>query len=178
MNEGRRPLAASPYSVNWETTSTAPPTSARARIILPSASLKSRSPATFSAIQSTWAGVSPCVKPARSRKPAPISPATRSSMVTLARVTRWRTTRTSLHGDGLGEIARLVHVAPPAHRHVIGEQLERDDGEDRRQEVERLRNGEGRIREPLDLGVAFIGDGEDLAAPRLHLLDVRHDLRV
>ena len=30
-----------------------------------------------------------------------------------------------LDGDGLGEVARLVDVAARAHRHVVGEQLQR-----------------------------------------------------
>ena len=48
----------------------------------------------------------------------------------------------SLHRDALGEVARLVHVASPLHRHVVGEQLQRDDGEDGHQGVEGLRDGD------------------------------------
>src|SRR6266540_3151484 len=91
---GRRPLRASPYSVNWETTRTAPRTWARSRFILPSASPKSRKPRIFSAIQSRATSESVGANPASTRNPAPILPATRPSTRTSARETRWRTTLT------------------------------------------------------------------------------------
>jgi len=90
---GRRPLRASPYSVNCETTRRAPSTSARERFIFPSSSGKTRSPTTLSAIQASASPVSPSVNPTRRRSPGPISPVTRSSTVTRARETRWSTTR-------------------------------------------------------------------------------------
>ncbi len=61
---------------------------------MPSPSAKSRRPATFSAIQSTWAAVSPWVKPTSRQNPRPMAPATRPSIVTDAWDTRWSTTRT------------------------------------------------------------------------------------
>src|SRR5438309_2581173 len=59
MKLGRRPLWASPYRVNCETTSTAPPTSSRARFILSSASQNRRRLKIFSAIQVSVSSVSP-----------------------------------------------------------------------------------------------------------------------
>ena len=76
-----------------EITSSPPPTSSSPRFIFPAESEKSRSPATFSAIQSTAAPVSPWVKPTRRQKPRSIAPATRPPIVTDALETRWRITR-------------------------------------------------------------------------------------
>src|SRR5438105_9903804 len=94
MKLGRRPLLASPYSVNCDTTSTAPPTSASARFIFPSASPNSRSPRILSAIQARRSSVSVGAKPARTKNPTPIDPVTRPSTRTAARETRWSTTLT------------------------------------------------------------------------------------
>src|SRR3972149_4689215 len=41
---------------------------------------------------------------------------------------------TLFHRDGLGQVARLVHVAAAPHRHVVGEQLQGDRGQDGRQQ--------------------------------------------
>jgi hypothetical protein len=88
MNDGRRPFDASPYNVNCDTTSTDPPTSPSARFIFPSASVKRRIPATFSAIQSTWASPSVVVKPTSATNPRSIRPMTFPSTRTSARLTR------------------------------------------------------------------------------------------
>ena len=40
--------------------------------------------------------------------------------------------RRLLDRDGLGEVARLVHVAPGAHRHVVGQELQGQDDEEGR----------------------------------------------
>ena len=45
-----------------------------------------------------------------------------------------------LDGDRFRQVARLVHVAAAAHRDVIGQQLQRNDFENRRQQFERGRN--------------------------------------
>src|SRR5256885_3725072 len=92
---GRRPFVASPYSVNCETTSTAPPTSASARFILPAASPNTRRPSSLSAIHASVSSTSVGANPARTRNPTPIFPVTRPLTRTSARETRWRTTLTA-----------------------------------------------------------------------------------
>src|SRR6266513_339122 len=91
---GRRPFVASPYSVNCETTSTAPPTSASARFILPSASPNTRRPSSVSAIHASVPSTSVGANPARTRNPTPIFPVTRPLTRTSARETRCTTTLT------------------------------------------------------------------------------------
>jgi hypothetical protein len=46
-----------------------------------------------------------------------------------------QTTLDLLDRDRLGEVARLINVASAAHRDVVGEELERDDGQHRREQV-------------------------------------------
>src|SRR5881392_290174 len=94
MKLGRRPFCTSPYRVNWDTTSTAPCTSASARFILPSASPNTRRPSSLSAIQASVSAVSEGANPARTRNPTPIFPVTRPPTRTSARETRWSTTLT------------------------------------------------------------------------------------
>src|SRR5213078_1094897 len=167
---GRRPFVASPYSVNCETTSTAPPTSASARFILPAASPNTRRPSSLSAIHASVSSTSVGANPARTRNPTPIDPVTRPFTRTAARDTRCNTTLTALHpatrngergtrNDRSGacsafplprsafcslhrhtfcQVARLVHVAAPPHGDVVGEQLQGQHREHRRQQIERL----------------------------------------
>src|SRR2546426_819793 len=92
---GRRPFCTSPYSVNCDTTSSAPPTSASARFIFPAASPNTRSPSTLSAIQMRLSSLSAGAKPARTSNPTPMDPVTRPCTRTAARETRWSTTRTA-----------------------------------------------------------------------------------
>src|SRR5437762_2895929 len=188
MKLGRRPLLASPYSVNCDTTSTAPPTSASARFIFPSASPNSRSPRILSAVQARRSSVSVGAKPARTKNPTPIDPVTRPSTRTAARDTRCNTTRTlprtarlriaSFHGDRLRQVPRLVHVAPPTHRDVVRQELQRQHGEHRRQEIERLRHFDLVVAEFRDAGIPLGHDRHDPPAARLHFLHVGHDLLV
>src|SRR5213594_3667178 len=95
MKLGRRPFCTSPYSVNWDTTSTAPCTSASARFILPSASPNTRRPSSLSAIQASVSAVSEGANPARTRNPTPILPVTLPLTRTSARETRCRTILTA-----------------------------------------------------------------------------------
>src|SRR5437879_11776758 len=95
MKLGRRPLLTSPYRVNCETTSNAPPTSASARFIFHWASPNTRRPRTLSAIQVRLASPSDGAKPARTTNPDPILPVTLPSTRTSARDTRWRQTLTT-----------------------------------------------------------------------------------
>src|SRR5438874_2819345 len=211
----RPPISTSPYTVNCDTSSTAPCTSASARFILPSASPNTRSPSSLSAIQARASSLSDGANPASTRSPTPIFPVTRPSTRTSARETRCTTTLTgrfwrsveagggrgrliragttstnlhhppqpppsscSLHRHRLRQIPRLVHIAPPPHRDVVREQLQRQHSEHRRQEIERLGNLDllvGELREPrIPLG----HDRDHPAAAGLHLLHVGYDLLV
>src|SRR6266571_3341945 len=109
---GRRPFCTSPYSVNCETTSTAPPTSASARFIFPSASPNTRRPSTLSAIQARLSSVSAEANPASTTNPAPICPVPRPATRTTARETRWSTTLT---GPPHPVARSTLDVAPRTH---------------------------------------------------------------
>ena len=119
---GLRPFLTSPYSVNWLTTRSPPPTSFSERFIFPSASGKTLSPTTLSAIQVASISPSLALKPTKRTKPVPISPTDRPSTVTCADDTRWRTTFKSqlLHSHRLSEISRLVDIRTSDHCHVVG----------------------------------------------------------
>ena len=93
MKLGQLPLRASPRSVNWETSSTEPPTSCTDRFILPAPSSKMRSWASLSAVQRASSGESPSATPRRTTRPRPTSPATWRSTRTTARDTRCTTDR-------------------------------------------------------------------------------------
>ena len=84
---GRLPLAVSAISVNWLTTSAAPPVSSSERSNFPSSFSKMRSFATFSASRPASASLSPAATPRRMQSPGPIEP----PGATDARVTRWTT---------------------------------------------------------------------------------------
>src|SRR5512146_643102 len=208
MKLGRRPLWASPYSVNWETTSTpAPPSSSSPRFILPASSAKSRSDRIFSAIQASVSSVSVGANPASTTNPVPIPPIVRPSTRTSARLTRCSTTLMtrriggwtdrrmvgvrsdypsirlsayppSFHGHRLREVARLVHIAAAAHGDVVGEQLQRQDREHRREQIEGFGDREHVLGQTRQARIA-VGDDRDHAAPaRLHLFHVREHLLV
>src|SRR5436309_2358443 len=74
--------------------------------------------------------------------------------------------------DALRQVAWLVDVAAEAHRDVVGEKLERDDGDERRQELGARRHLDDVLRLRRDVPVARVGDGDDEAVARPHLLDV------
>ena len=86
---GRRPFRASPYSVNWLTTSTGAPTSDA-----DFSSRKIRSPHNFRAIHATSSGPSECVIPRYTSSPASsTAPTTSPSTITRAEATRCTTAR-------------------------------------------------------------------------------------
>src|SRR4051812_39474927 len=93
MKLGRRWPRALPYSVNCDTTSAAPLTSSSERFIFPASSSKMRRFATFSAIDAATEEESSLPRPSNIISPASISPVTRPSTVTFARLTRCTTTR-------------------------------------------------------------------------------------
>src|SRR5208283_4955055 len=93
MKLGRRCPRASPYSVNCDTTSASPFTSSSEWFIFPCSSSKIRRLLAFSAIAAATAEVSSLPTPSRIISPAPISPVTRPSTVTFARLTLCTTMR-------------------------------------------------------------------------------------
>src|SRR5262250_97226 len=87
---------------------------------------------------------------------------------------RGRTRALLLDGDGLREVSRLVHVAPEAHRHVIREELQRQGHEDGRKQ---LRGGGHRHHARgagADLPISLVGQRDDVAVARPHLLHGVH----
>ena len=54
----------------------------------------------------------------------------------------------SFHRHALGKIPRLIHVRPPQHRNMIGEELQGNREQDRRHQGMRVRNGKYRISRP------------------------------
>ena len=75
-----------------------------------------------------------------------------------------------LDRDRLGEVARLVDVRAAGDRHVVGEQLERDDREDRAQRLVGVGDPADVVGEALDLRIALGRDRDDprVAGPALH----------
>ena len=67
---------------------------------------------------------------------------------------------------------------PARDRHVVGEQLERDDREDRRERVVRVGHPADVVGEPLDLDVALGRDRDDAGVASATLHDVADDLVV
>ena len=70
----------------------------------------------------------------------------------------WR----SLDGDRLGQVARLVDVRAARHGRVVGEQLERDDGQDGAERLDRLGHPQDVVGDRRDALVAL---GRDRDAP-------------
>ena len=75
-------------------------------------------------------------------------------------------------GDGLREIARLVHIAAARNCSIVGKQLQRDDGEDRHDEFIRRRHMHDMIDVFLKLYIAFRGNADNDSVARLDLLDI------
>ena len=82
----------------------------------------------------------------------------------------------SLDGDGLREIARLVHIGAHQHRRVIGQKLHRDGVKQRTDEIMRL--GDADAPEALAAIGFGIGQEHDLAAAGRDLLHVGDGLLV
>src|SRR5256884_2633235 len=74
--------------------------------------------------------------------------------------------------DALRQVAWLVDVAAEAHGDVVGEKLERDDGDERRQELGARRHLDDVLRLRRDVAVARVGHGDHEAVAGPHLLDV------
>src|SRR5687768_18107026 len=78
----------------------------------------------------------------------------------------------------LGQVARLVDVAAAGDGRVVGDELQRDDAQQRLQGFERVRDVDDVVAVAADAGVALGGDGDDLAAAGADLFDVADDLLV
>ncbi len=83
-----------------------------------------------------------------------------------------------LDGDGFGEVAGLVDVATAADGYVIGQQLQGDNFDERREKLEGRRDVDDVLNEAADDGVAFGGYGDDAAATRGDFLNVGQSLLV
>src|SRR5260370_2026928 len=125
MKVGGRWPRGSPYSVNCETTSAAPFTSSRDRLIFPWSFSKMRKLATFTAMDAAPARVSSPPRPSRTNNPAPFSPVMRSSTVTLARLTLCTTARISpvrprlvFRGLPRQQVRQLRHVVGKHRQHL------------------------------------------------------------
>ena len=75
-----------------------------------------------------------------------------------------------LDGDGFGEIARLVDVATTPHGDVIGEHLQRDNFQDRRDQFGRRGNLDHMIGGFADELIAFGNNGNHDAVAGFHFL--------
>src|SRR2546430_4904705 len=74
--------------------------------------------------------------------------------------------------DALRQVAWLVDVAAEAHGDVVGEKLERDDGDERRQELGARRHLDDVLRLRRDAAAARVGHGDHEAVAGPPLLDV------
>ena len=83
-----------------------------------------------------------------------------------------------LHCDAFGEVPWAVNIFAFADGDVVGEQLQRDAGDEGLEAFERVGQGDDVVGKPLYLRVAFSDDCRDSSASRPHLLDVRDDLLV
>src|SRR6266511_1599042 len=75
-------------------------------------------------------------------------------------------------GHALGEVARLIDVATAGDGDVVSEQLQRDDGQQREQGLQGLRQINHVPHFGSDLRVVFCGQGDDRTFARLDLLQV------
>ena len=65
------------------------------------------------------------------------------------------------HCHALGQVPRLVHVAPAEHRGVVGQELQRDDAQQRLQRLGRVGDVDDVVAIPADLRVALGGYRDD-----------------
>jgi hypothetical protein len=83
-----------------------------------------------------------------------------------------------LHRNAFREITRLVHVAAELHREVVGKELQRNNTQNRTDEIRYSREGDDIVGDAFQLFAAVTGsDGDDRAFPRADLLNVVHILR-
>src|ERR1022692_1879685 len=79
----------------------------------------------------------------------------------------------SLDGHACGEIARFVDIATKLDREMVGEELERNDGEDRTDTIGDIRNLDDVVGNSFEFfGAVAAGQSDDWAFARFDLLDV------
>src|SRR5438067_1662179 len=84
----------------------------------------------------------------------------------------------SFHCNAFRQIPGLVDIATPADGAMIGEQLQRNDFENRQQKLVCRRHRNDVLRALRQIGVPFIAYGDDNAVPRFDLFDVVQNLLV
>src|SRR5688572_11940415 len=77
----------------------------------------------------------------------------------------------SLHGDGLGEVARLVDVVALQRGQLAGEELQRDRRDDRLEQGRHHGQRDHHVRPGRDIGVALLGQHDGAGAAGADLLD-------
>ena len=117
---------------------------------------------TIDEIPDPRSGVSFCIRPADRRRPA----------------FQLERHRSSFDRHALGQVARLVDVAAAPPRDVVGQQLERDDRQERLDDLGRIGDRQEDVRQRGERVVALGADGDDRAVARLDLLDVAQRLGV
>src|SRR6266550_7229991 len=122
---------------------------------------------------STSSGPSPTVTASRCGGFRSTRSASRSSTWRLYRTAKPREARRPrrarlFHRHRLGQVARLIHVAAQTHRDVVREELERDDGEDRREQLRAGRGLDDVAGLRRDRPVTGVADGDQPALARAH----------
>src|SRR5690348_1158025 len=82
------------------------------------------------------------------------------------------------YSDGLGDVPGLVHIASAADGNVVGQELKRDDGENRSKNLRRGRNFNDVGGSLAGEAVTFGHDRDDDAVAGLHFRDVRDSFLV
>lgn len=80
------------------------------------------------------------------------------------------------HRHALGKVSRLVHVVSAQHGDVVGEQLERNAGENRHEHRAGLRDCDDVVSDFVKWVAIFRRDGDDLASASLDFADIADDL--
>mmetsp|Transcript_36236 Transcript_36236/g.95523 ORF Transcript_36236/g.95523 Transcript_36236/m.95523 type:complete len:523 (-) Transcript_36236:461-2029(-) len=86
--------------------------------------------------------------------------------------------RGSLDGDRLGEVSRLVDVAAAHVGNVVGEELQRDDSEERYQHLVHLGQFHDEVALAVEVRVPLVGDRDHRAVACEDLFDIRRELQV
>src|SRR6266540_6320399 len=85
---------------------------------------------------------------------------------------------TLFHRHALRQIAGFIDVAAARHGGVVGDELERDDAQQRLERLVRVGDVNDVVAVAADVRVAFGGDDDDPAAAGADLFDVADDFFV
>jgi hypothetical protein len=75
------------------------------------------------------------------------------------------------NSDRLGQVARAVDVEAALHGNMVGQELERNDGQDALQAVDGLRDPEALLAQLGHLGIVLVANDDGVAAARMHLAE-------